>query len=69
MGPYQKWQQIGVLLTLPLETGPMESVSSEGLGDWWLTREGAALVTNPAVLRGATDGCWAPWKTQTALGA
>lgn len=47
----------------------MEVVSSEGLGGWWLTKEGTALVTNPAVLRGTANGCWAPWKTQSALGA
>ena len=47
----------------------MEVVSSEGLGDQWFTKEGAALVTNAAVLRGAANGYWAPWKTQSALGA
>lgn len=37
----------------PLETRPMEVVSLEGLSDRWLTKEGAALVKNLAVLQGA----------------
>lgn len=47
----------------------MEVVSLEWLSEWWLSKDGAALVTNPAVLRGAANECWAPWKTQSALGA